>query len=103
VDPRSRLSSKQFTALLSVTRGDDLDTVATRCAVSPRRVERWLKTPIFRRALLAERTQPLPSRLVLRAMLLGPQKGLRQPEPPESAIRREEASDDSKGREWHAE
>jgi hypothetical protein len=72
-DPRARLNQRQYRALRQLVRNQDIDAVAAELGVSHHRVRRWLQTPRFRRALLAEREHPLPHKQAIRALLLGPQ------------------------------
>jgi hypothetical protein len=55
VDPRERLNPRQHRAMLRVARGYGLEDIAEECRVSLRRVHRWLKTPMFMRAVARER------------------------------------------------
>lgn len=73
-DPRLRLSAAQSRALVPVIRGDPIAAIATRCRTSPNRVRRWLKSPIFRRAVAAEIAKPTEERFRLSITLRGVQE-----------------------------
>jgi hypothetical protein len=75
-DPRLQLSTKQFRAMLSVVADQRPDEIAIENKVSVRRVRRWLATPIFQRAVHAQRRSPWPRQLTFRAFSFGPRQGL---------------------------
>jgi hypothetical protein len=83
-DPRLRLSSAQWMALRPVIRGDPIAAISTRCRTSPNRVRRWLKSPIFRRAVAAEIAKPTEERFRLSITLSGVQEA--------NTLRRERAA-----------
>jgi hypothetical protein len=95
-DPRLQLSRNQFRAMLSVVAHEPPHEIAIENKVSVRRVRRWLATPIFQRAVAAQRTRPWPWPLMFRARLMGPREGLEAWQ--ESMAKRErEGTDDGEG------
>jgi hypothetical protein len=83
-DPRLRLSAGQSLALVPVIRGEPINAIARRCRTSPNRVRRWLKSPIFRRAVAAEIAKPTEGRFRLSITLRGVQEA--------NTLRRERAA-----------
>ena len=73
-DPRLRMSSAQWRALGPLIRGESIPAIATRCGTSPDRVRRWLKSPIFRRAVAAEIAMPTDGQFGLSIALRGVQE-----------------------------
>lgn len=73
-DPRLRLSAAQSRALVLVIRGESIAVIAARCNTSPNRVRRWLKSPIFRRAVAAEIARPTEERFRRSITLRGVQE-----------------------------
>src|SRR5687768_15386132 len=83
-DPRLRLSADQSLALVHVIRGEPITAIARRCRTSPNRVRRWLKSPIFRRAVAAEIAKPTEERFRRSITLRGVQEA--------NTLRRERAA-----------
>jgi hypothetical protein len=75
-DPRAALSPRQFKALRLAVRKTPIDVIADQVGVSPHLAKRWLETPRFRRAVLAELERPLSSQEFVRVLLLGPKAAL---------------------------
>lgn len=70
-DPRLRLSRHQGRALNRVVRGESIAVISASCDVSPTRVRRWLKSPLFRKAVAAEQAHPTEALFGLKISLLG--------------------------------
>jgi hypothetical protein len=70
-DPRLRLSRAQSEALGAITRGDPIATIAVRYRVSPNRIRRWRKSPVFLKAVAAEISHPTSAGFHLQIVLRG--------------------------------
>jgi hypothetical protein len=60
-DPRDRLTGPQVHLMFAVVRGEgDVSRIGARFGLAPIRVRRWLASPRFRQALIAQRRAPWP-------------------------------------------